>query len=70
MESRYTLPALGAALVFISVVIIMATVTPRPLRPVDYFLGGGVGTLVACAALFFAVVRTSRLKNVFYKRRR
>ena len=64
------MPGIGSALVFVSVAAIMLGVTPGPLRPVDYFLCGAVATLVACVALFFGVVRTARMKDVFYKRRR
>ena len=64
------MPGIGSALVFVSVVMIMLGVTPGPLRPVDYFLCGAVATLVSCVALFFAVIRRSQTKDVFYKRRR
>jgi hypothetical protein len=70
MGMRYKMPGLGSALVFVSVVAIVLRVTPGPLRPVDYFLSGAIATLVACVALFFGVVHTARMKDVFYKRRR
>ena len=70
METRYKAPGIGSALVFISVVIVMLEVTPGPLRAVDYFLCGATATLVSSVALFFGVVHTARMKDVFYKRRR
>lgn len=70
MDSRYLVPGIGAALVFVSVVAIMFALIPGPLRPVDYFVCGTVATLFGCVALFLGVARLSRLRDVFYKRRR
>ena len=70
MNSRYIVPAIGAALVFVSAAALMVAVMPGPLRSVDYFMCGAVATLIACLAFFVGVVRLSRLKNVFYKNRR
>jgi hypothetical protein len=70
MPSRYWVPGLGAALVFVSVVAIMLAVLPGPLRPVDYFLSGTAGTLAGSVALFAVVARTSRIRDIFYRRRR
>jgi hypothetical protein len=47
----------------------MVAVLQKPLRPVDYFLTGAVGTLLALAALFLTLIRMSHWKNVFYKKR-
>ncbi len=70
MTSRYLIPGLGAVLVFLSVAAIMLAVLPGPLRPVDYFLSGTAGTLAGSVALFAVVARTSRMRDVFYRRRR
>jgi len=70
MSSRFFVPAIGSALVFVSAAAVMLAVTPGPLRSVDYFMCGAVATLVACLGFFLGVVRLSRLTNVFYKNRR
>jgi hypothetical protein len=70
MNSRYAVPAVGSLLVFVSASALLVAVTPGPLRSVDYFMCGAEATLIACLAFFIAVVRLSKLKNVFYKSRR
>ncbi len=70
MRSRYVVPAIGSALVFVSAAALMVAVTPGPLRSVDYFICGAVATLVACVGFFVGVVRSSRVTNIFYKSRR
>ena len=70
MSSRYVVPAIGAALVFVSATAVMVAVMPGPFGSVDYFIFGTVATLMACLAFFLGVVRLSRLRDVFYKTRR
>ncbi len=56
-------------LVFISGTAIMIAVMEGPLRPVDYFTAGVIGTLLALAALFLSCVKLSKVRDVFYKKR-
>jgi len=70
MGSQYVWAVVGAVLVFISGTGVMIGLLPGPLRPVDYFLCGAVGTLVACLALFLSVVWIMKARDVFYRKRR
>ncbi len=62
--------ALAVALVFTAVAGIMVEVMPAPLKDSDYLVIGSVATLVALLVLFFTLISTTKLSNVFFKRRR
>jgi type IV secretory pathway VirB2 component (pilin) len=69
MSVRGVWAALAALAAFAAGCAGMLAVLREPLRPVDYFLTGAVGTLLALAALFLTLIRISHWKNVFYKKR-
>jgi hypothetical protein len=70
MRSRYVLAGFAAAAAFSFGCALMIWLMEQPLRPLDYFLGGVVGTFLALAALFIGLASASRWENVFYKKRR
>ena len=63
------LVAVAAIVAFGAGVMLMIGALREPVRPVEYFLAGVVGTLFALAVLFLTLVRFSNLRNVFYKKR-
>jgi hypothetical protein len=69
MSTRYWAPVTGAALLWASSAAVIVAFLPEPLRPVDYFLAGAIGTLIAAAAVFAGFARLSGIGNMFYKRR-
>jgi uncharacterized membrane protein YccC len=69
MTTRYLTAALGALLLFVSGTAVVVAILPAPLGPVDYFLAGGIGTLIASLAVFLGFARWSRMANIFCKRR-
>ena len=70
MIRHYAAPVLAAVLVFAAASLVAVEILPQPLRPVDYFLAGGIGTLVASLTVFLGYARISRIGDLFYKRRR
>ncbi len=69
MDRHYIAPALGTALLWAASAAGILAFLPDPLRPVDYFLAGGVGTLVAAATVFAGFAKVSGVGNLLYKRR-
>ena len=69
MSTQYWAPVTGAALLWVSSAVVIVAFLPEPLRPVDYFLAGAVGTLIAAAAVFAGFALVSGIGNMFYKRR-
>ncbi len=59
----------GSVLVFISITGIALVVMPGPLRPIDYFTAGVIGTLLSLSALFVTCVRLSNFQDVLYRKR-
>jgi hypothetical protein len=53
----------------VSSAAVIGAFLPAPLRPVDYFLAGAIGTLIAAAALFAGFARVWGIRDMFYKRR-
>jgi hypothetical protein len=69
MSAQFWAPVTGAALTWVSSAAVIVAFLPAPLRPVDYFLAGAVGTLIAAAAVFAGFARVSGIGDMFYKRR-
>jgi hypothetical protein len=68
MGFRYLAPAAAAVLAFGVAAFALLAFLPEPHRSVEYFLAGGVGTLLALVVFFLGVARS--WTDVFFKRRR
>lgn len=68
--NRYVILGLAAAFAFVMVAAMLAYVMPKPLRPVDSMMIGGIATLAALAVIFVGVMATLKQGDVFFKRRK
>lgn len=70
MPSRTVQAGIAALVAFAAASALMVRFIGEPLRPVDYFLSGSVGTFAALVALFVVLVKPSDWRSLFYKARR
>ena len=67
---KYLTLGLAAAVAFAIVVAVLAYMMPKPLRPVDSMMIGGIATLTALAVIFAGVMATLKQGDEFFKRRK
>jgi hypothetical protein len=70
MVGRLIALAVSIAVLFGLVVVIMLRILPGPHRDIDFFVIGGVATLISLLALFLVLIAGwAKAPNVFFKRR-
>lgn len=70
MRSRTVVAAISSAAAFAMFSGMMILGMQKPMRPLDYFLSGAVGTFAALIALFLTLVPSGEWGSFFVKKQR